>query len=211
MGPGDAQQLVLCGSSPSPQEELLFDWGLILGKRSCQAWLPSSQASWGHLLFPLSGSDVFYLEAKVYKSVTSLKPATVGNLGKHISISRWITIVWIFGESHFVFQRGLKGKAGLHGAGFSMLEIVIWPCIYLRVLFLNTYYVPERQWGGEGVETDWYWCTLCSPRLAKGFHSQAQLDLSATTTCHGAGGRDWSSNHLQSISHTSPAPILLFP
>ena len=34
----------------------------------------------------------------------------VGHLGEYISTSRWIMIVQIFGELHFVFLRDERGK-----------------------------------------------------------------------------------------------------
>lgn len=82
------------------------------GKRSSSATIFSSTQ--GYLSFSLSESDMFCLEAKDFKNVIPLKPDTVGNLGKHISVSRWITLMQIFGESHFVFQYGWKGNAGCH-------------------------------------------------------------------------------------------------
>lgn len=65
---------------------------------------------------------MFYLEAKVYKNATSLTPDTVGNLGKHISISRWITIMQIFGES-FRLSTWLEGESWTPWS--CMLEIAM--------------------------------------------------------------------------------------
>ena len=46
---------------------------------------------------------MLHLEAEVYKNTSSLKSDMVGNLGEHISTSRWIMITQVFGELHFVF------------------------------------------------------------------------------------------------------------
>jgi hypothetical protein len=84
-------------SSPIPEEGHDFsDHNFVPGQEGCQARLQSFRVSPG--LFSLSESDILHLETKGYENITSLKPDTMGNLGKHISISRWIAIMQIFGE-----------------------------------------------------------------------------------------------------------------
>lgn len=54
-------------------------------------------------LVRLSEFDMFHLEAEIYKNINSLKSDTAGNLGEHISTSKWIMIMQIIGELYFVF------------------------------------------------------------------------------------------------------------
>lgn len=47
---------------------------------------------------------MLHLEAEIYRNIIrSLNPDMVGNWGEHISTSKWIMSMQIFGELHFVF------------------------------------------------------------------------------------------------------------
>lgn len=74
------------------------------------------------------------LHLEVDKNISSLKSDVAGNLGEHISTSRWIITAQIFGELHFFFSRGLERKAGCHGVCFSYLQTAVQPFVHSTII-----------------------------------------------------------------------------